>query len=132
MNDSQGLIDRYRDHHILRYLIVGTINTGFSYSIYALGLYMGLKYQIANLIALMVGIVFSFKTQGRFVFNNSNNRLFGRFVISWAVIYVATIILIGKIIELGLNAYWAGVVALPFSVGLSYMVQKYFVFQRAT
>lgn len=130
MNTSQGWIARYKEHHVLRYLIVGTINTGFSYSIYALGLFVGLKYQIANLIALMVGIVFSFKTQGRYVFNNSSNRLFGRYVISWVVIYFVTIILIGKIIDLGLNAYWAGIVALPFSVGLSYLVQKYFVFQR--
>lgn len=110
---------------------MGGVNTAFSYAFYALFLFLGFGYAIANLMALMLGILFSFKTQGRFVFNNSDNRRFGRFVLTWVVIYLATIALIGQFIALGLNAYAAGALALPFSTGLSYLSQKYFVFRVA-
>lgn len=116
-------------NHLLRYLFVGIFNTGLSYALYALFLYLGLDYKQANLLALIIGIVISFKTQGRLVFKNTNNRLFGRFVISWIFIYFLTIAVIGQIINLGFNAYWAGAMALPFSVALSYLVQKYYVFR---
>lgn len=131
MNRFHGLIIHAKKSHAIRYLVVGTLNTAFSYLIYAICLYIGFRFQFANLFALILGIIFSFKTQGRLVFQNPSNRLFGRYVISWVVIYLASILLIGQIINLGINAYWAGVFALPFSVSLSYLAQKYFVFYRS-
>lgn len=111
-----------------RFLAIGVVNTGFSYAVYAFFLWLGLGYAAANLVALILGILFSFKTQGRFVFKNTENRLFGRFLLSWALIYLATITVIGQFIALGLNAYVSGALALPFSTVLSYLTQKYFVF----
>ena len=78
----------------------------------------------------MLGVLFSFKTQGHLVFNNPDNRLLGRFILSWAFIYVCVTAVIGKIINLGFDAYWAGAMALPFSVVLSYLTQRYFVFRK--
>lgn len=120
---------RAKTLHIVRFLLVGMINTAFSYAIYAGFLYLGLSYQIANLIALVLGILFSFKTQGRLVFKNTDNRLFGRFLLSWVLIYLGTITLIGRIIAFGFDAYTAGALALPFSIALSYLMQKYYVFR---
>lgn len=117
---------------VLRFVVVGIGNTAFSYAIYAAFLFLGFGYAIANLMALLLSILFSFKTQGRFVFNNTDNRRFGRFVLTWTVIYLATITLIGQFIALGLNAYIAGALALPFSTLLSYLSQKYFVFKSTS
>lgn len=115
----------------IRFVFVGLLNTAFSYLIYASFLFIGFSYQLANFIALAVGILFSFKTQSHLVFNNPDNRLFGRFVLSWAVIYICIIFLIGQIIALGFDAYTAGALALPFSIVLSYLTQKYFVFRQS-
>lgn len=117
------------DLQVLRFLVVGVGNTAFSYAIYAAFLFIGFGYAIANLFALLLSILFSFKTQGRFVFNNTDNRRLGRFVIAWAVIYAATITLIGQLVALGLSAYVAGALALPFSTALSFLAQKFFVFR---
>ena len=117
--------------HIVRFLVVGMFNTAFSYAIYAGFLFIGFGYQLANLMALVMGILFSFKTQGHLVFKNTDNRFFGRFLVSWVLIYLCTIALIGRIIALGFNPYWAGALALPFSVALSYLTQKYFVFRTS-
>ena len=129
VNYFRALLAKASRYHIIRFLIVGTLNTGFSYVIYAGILYIGWSYQLANLIALVLGILFSFKTQGRLVFKNTDNRLFGRFLISWVLIYLGTITLIGRIIALGFDAYTAGALALPFSIALSYLMQKYYVFR---
>lgn len=130
--DPADVSRRKLDPQALRFVIVGGINTAFSYGFYAFFLFVGFGYAMANLMALILGILFSFKTQGRFVFNNPDNRRFGRFVLVWAVIYLATIALIGQFIALGLNAYVAGALALPFSTLLSYLSQKYFVFRLTT
>ena len=114
----------------IRFVLVGALNTTFSYLVYATLLFVGLGYQLANFLALVLSILFSFKTQGHFVFNNSNNRLLVRFVVSWALIYGCVIFVIGQIMALGLNAYVAGALTLPLSVALSYAAQKYFVFHQ--
>jgi len=132
MNTSlfTALFAKAKSIRAIRFLVVGVLNTSFSYLIYAGFLYIGLGYQLANFLSLVVGILFSFKTQGRLVFNNPDNRLLGRFVLSWLVIYVCVIVFIGRIIALGLDAYTAGALSLPLSVGLSYLTQKYFVFRQ--
>ena len=44
---------------------------------------------------------------------------------------MCTIFVIGKDIAFGFDPYTAGAIALPFSVALSYVTQKYFVFRRS-
>lgn len=123
--------NRFRQRQVLRFIFVGTVNTLFSYLIYAGLLFIGLNYSLANLLALVIGILFSFKTQGHFVFLNPDNRLLGRFILSWGLIYLCTIIFIGRIIAIGLDAYSAGAFALPLNVILSFLIQKYFVFRKS-
>lgn len=126
---SGGLIARVANRRVVRFLVVGVVNTAFSYAVYAAMLFVGMSYAYANLIALIAGIVFSFRTQGTFVFDNRDWRLFGRFVVFWALIYLANILFIKLIIELGFDAYVAGAMALPLIAVLSYIVQKIFVFR---
>jgi len=113
----------------VRFVVVGVVNTGFSYGIYVLLIVLGLRYMVANLVALLLGILFSFKTQGRLVFRETSNRRLWRFMLVWAVIYVANTALIGAIIARGFNPYTAGAMALPINVVLSYVAQTYFVFR---
>lgn len=131
MDEANRFFNKYNIKHVFRFILVGILNTGFSYLIYAIMLFVGLGYQLANLIALLVGILFSFKTQGRFVFFNTDNNLLGKFTLSWILIYFCNISLIGWLISLGFDAYWAGAMALPFSVVLSYLTQRYFVFRQS-
>lgn len=114
----------------IRFVLVGGVNTAFSYAIYSLFLLIGFNYTIANLLALVVGILFSFKTQSAFVFYNSANRLLGRFFICWSFIYLINIFFIREMLALGLNAYIAGALAIPPITVLSYVIQKFFVFRH--
>lgn len=118
-------------NHYFRFVVVGLMNTSFSFFIYSTFLFFGFTFQIANLIALILGVIFSFKAQGYFVFFNKNNWLIYRFAASWAVIYFFTITIIGWIVSFGFNAYVAGALSLPFSVILSYLAQRFFVFRHS-
>ncbi len=113
----------------LRFIVVGIGNTVVSYCIYAGIVFIGWGFRWANLVALVIGIIFSFKSQGRLVFLKNDNRLFLRFLLSWVFIYVGTIAVIGHLVQSGINEYYAGLLALPFSATLSYLSQKYFVFR---
>jgi putative flippase GtrA len=123
-----ALIESFRRHRILRFLGVGIVNTGFSYSIYAFCVYLGMHYTVANLVSLVCGILFSFQTQGRFVFQNAAQGLIFRFVAVWAVLYFFNVALIAGFLQFGGNAYYAGALALVPTTILSYFMQKLFVF----
>jgi glycosyltransferase involved in cell wall biosynthesis len=113
-----------------RFLIVGIMNTVVSYCIYAFLLYLGVEYKFASLGSLILGIILSFKMQGKFVFNNTNNKLFFRFVSCWIIIYLFNIFLIGKLITFNFDAYQAGAIALIPVILFSYLMQKLIVFRK--
>jgi len=120
-----------KENQFFRFIIIGIFNTGVSYFIYSLMIFLGFSFVFSNFIALILGILISFKTQGRFVFNSSNNFLLWRFIILWFIIYIAATTLIGIFISYGLNAYISGIMTLPFSTTLSFLGQKYFVFRKS-
>lgn len=120
---------RVLGRQFVRFLLVGGLNTAFSYAVYAGLLYMGLPYAAANFGALVLGVIFSFRTQGWLVFGNRDGRLIFRFAACWGVIFLVGIALIGLLIRLGLNAYWAGALALAPVTVLSYLLQRFLVFR---
>lgn len=124
MNAAQALWRR----RWLRFLLVGGVNTAASYAVYAALLLAGLPYALANLGGLVFGILFGFRTHAALVFRQMPGRRFPRFFAGWAVLYGVNILLIGGMLRLGLDAYWAGALAIPPMALLSYLVQKQFVF----
>jgi|SRR5215204_257750 len=114
-----------------RFLVVGGIGTLFSYGIYAFLLFCGLNYALSNLAALIAGILFSFKAQGRFVFLSGDNSLIWRFALCWGLIYAANVAFLRQAIHMGMDRYVAGAVAIPPIAVLSFVVQRYVVFRTS-
>lgn len=112
----------------LRFLMVGTFNTAACYAVYFLLLRTGLPYQLANLGALLFGILFSFRTNANLVFGKTGMRRLPAFLLTWAALYAVNLLLIAGMMQLGLGAYLAGAVALVPITVLSFFVQKLFVF----
>ena len=112
----------------VKFVVVGSLNTAFSYCVFASLVYLGFTYVVANLFALLLGVAFSFRTQGAWVFGNRDKRLWLRFAACWAVIFIFNIGCINALMHAGLNVYRAGAAALIPSTIMSYFVQKIFVF----
>lgn len=119
-------------HQFIRFVLVGCINTGFSYGLYALFLWSGLNFAVANGLAFVISLFFSFRTQGTLVFRNPNAKLLVRFVMIWSVVYVLNIALISGLMRAGMSAYLAGAVALVPITLMSYLLQKFAVFGAST
>ena len=115
-------------HVLVRYVVVGAANTAFSYSVYALILALGFRYPVASLITLVVGICMTFKTQGRFVFRNMRRSLFGRFVLSWVLLYLCHVGVVALCLRFGLDPFIGGAIAMPSNVAAGFLLQRYFVF----
>lgn len=111
---------------VFRFLAVGVLNTLFSVGVYWLLLYMGLVYQWAVALSLVLGVVFSFNNHRSLVFKARGG--FVRYVLVWVFIYVINITLI-SVIRKYVGDYVAAVVLLPVNVILSFMLMKWFVFQ---
>ena len=115
----------------LRFLLVGAMNTGLSYALYAALVHAGLGVALPSAVALVAGIVWSYATQGRLVFGHRSPAAFLRFVAVWLAIYaayVATVLAVGRF---GIGAYAGGLIATPLVAALSYVLQARFVFRPA-
>jgi putative flippase GtrA len=113
----------------MRYLAVGAANTGFNILVYWAMLWAGLAVPLASLASVVVGILISFTTQSRFVFDNRDPRKLLPYFIVWSILYAFNLGLIWLLMGCGLDAYAAGFLSTPATVLLSYFLQKAFVFR---
>jgi putative flippase GtrA len=112
-----------------RFLAAGLVNTAFSYGVYAACLWLGIAYPLANLAAMIGGVLIGFVTQGHFVFRRLEGRRFPSFVLSWLALWGLNVLLISLLLPLTRdNAYLAGAIALAVIVPLSFLIQKHLVF----
>ena len=93
---------------MIRFLVVGGINTVFGYSLYALLIFIGLHYSIAVLLAQICGIAFNFNTTGRIVFHNKKSGLFFHFAGVYIVTFAVNVLALRLFSQVGFNMYAAG------------------------
>jgi putative flippase GtrA len=110
------------------FVLVGVLNTLFGYGCYALLVWLGLHYGLAALLGTVLGVLFNFRTTGRFVFQNYDNRLFGRFILVYVVGYGANVAGLWALQKIGLDAYKGGALLLAPSALLTFSLQKRYVF----
>ena len=117
-------------NQIARFIVVGIVNTIVGYSLYALFLFLGFDYVYALGIATVLGVLFNFQTIGKLVFKHNNNKLIFKFVLVYIVVFFVNLILIKCLVWFGLNEYIGGAIAIIPASALSFILNKFFVFQR--
>jgi putative flippase GtrA len=118
------------DKKFQKFLIVGVINTIFSYSLYAFFLSLGIHYGVAVLLSTILGVLFNFKTIGKFVFNNGSNRLIFKFIAPYVVIYFLNIGSLRVFDFFDFNMYFAGFIVTIYLSLVSFYLNKKFVFNQ--
>lgn len=124
---ARGLFSRNQK---IRFVVVGGLNTLAGYCIYAALMMLGASIFIASLLSLLFGIVVGFLAQGKIVFGGISKKAFIRFVGVWGLIYMAHLSIVYAARHIGINPYIGGIVAIPFVVCLSFVLQRNFVFRR--
>lgn len=120
----------HQKRRFLTFLAIGGLNTLFGYSIYAGLLWMGLHYTVAAGIALVIGILFNFKTTGVIVFRSHDNRLIIRFFLMYLFVYIVNILGLTLLKQIGINAYYGGLIMIAPQAILTYILSCRYVFGK--
>jgi putative flippase GtrA len=114
----------------LKFIYTGIINTIFYYILFSVFIYIELDYKFAVLLATLIGIIFSFKTFSKYVFDNQDNKLIFKFFIIYIVLYFTNILLIAIFNLMIVNIYINGLIATLMCAILSFGLNKKFVFKK--
>ncbi|OGR02797.1 MAG: hypothetical protein A2520_09525 [Deltaproteobacteria bacterium RIFOXYD12_FULL_53_23] len=114
---------------LVRFGIVGSVNTFFSYLVFAFCLGLGWHFSLATLIGSIVGMLMGFKLHGRFVFGNPGKGRFLRFALIFCFVYGVSVG-IQWIARLTVNGYLAGAIAALITIPLSFLLNRGLVFHR--
>jgi len=115
---------------IIRFLLVGALNTLFGYAVFSLFLYLKFHYSMASFLGIVLGILFNFKTYGRLVFKCRDNSLIFRFIFFYAVLYAVSVVGLWAFNYVGINLYVANAIMLLPISALSFYLNRNFVFVR--
>lgn len=112
------------------FFIVGALNTLFGYSIFVIGIYCGLHYTVASLVSLCVGVVFSFHTMGKIVFDHFEFKLITKFIFIYFCMYLVNISLLKANTYYIHNMYLNGLMVTLFMASIAFLLNKHVVFKK--
>ena len=115
---------------LIRYLLIGVLNTAFGYTVFALLTYSGLHYPLAMFFATIAGIFFNFRTFGRFVFGQTDWRLIWRFFAVYGILYGVNVGCVFVLLKYINNIYLANAVALVFIASLGFVLNRSLVYAK--
>lgn len=118
----------WRNPRVLKFLMVGALNTAVGYSIFVVCLWAGLHYSASIAIATVLGTLFNFKSTGNLVFESSDNSRLYRFLAAYFVVYVINVAGVGMLVLFGVPEWLAGLTLLLPLALLSYILTSRYVF----
>jgi putative flippase GtrA len=115
-----------------RFVIVGGVNTLVGYSLFTFFVFLDMHYSLALFCSTVLGVLFNFKTTGRYVFKNSDNTLIIRFFGTYAVTYMLNLLFLKILIQAGCSTYLSGfLMLLPITI-ITFILNSRFVFRKVT
>jgi putative flippase GtrA len=117
-------------HQLLRFIIVGMLNTAFGYAVFAIIYLLTRAPVVAIVMGTIIGVIFNFFTTGRIVFENNQVSRLIPFALNYAVTCVLNILLFKFLQNLGLQVFIAQFVCLPPMVLIAFVLNRKFVFGR--
>ena len=117
-----------RQRRFLRFLLVGGFNTAVGYSLLLVALAIMPTTLSALFVANILAILFNFMTMGSLVFGERDPRLLPRFFGVYAIAFVYNAIDLTVLENMGIRPWLGGLLILPSSVALSYLLNQRFVF----
>ena len=129
----KDFIKKIFSYQPIRFLFVGGLNTIVGYGVYALLIYIGVNYLVANTISTVIGIVHSYLWNRFFTFKSKNKALkeITKFISVYAVSYLigmCTLFIFKD--KLNISAYIAGLINLVITTLISYFGHKYYSFKK--
>jgi putative flippase GtrA len=115
---------------VLKFLVVGGLNTAFGYWVFVAVHLLGDNSAIAAIVSTIIGVVFNFMTTGRLVFGSAHSHQFLRFGLVYTGQVCVNIGLLALAQRWGIHAILAQLIILPCLAAGTYLALKHFVFDR--
>lgn len=130
--DIKKFIAAMYGSQLVRFLIIGAVNTAFSYGIYSLFIFLGFHFTIATLFQILLSIAFNYITLGNLVFDRGDRGgvTLLRFILVCGIQYAVYTGGIWALSASGFNSYISGAIMILPVVVLSYILNKYFAFRK--
>ena len=120
-------------HQVKRFLVTGSINTGFSYLMYAFALIaLEFSYFWSVVFSWCIGVVFSYVMFRSFVFTDGDRswRTFKRFLPTYVVLLAVNLLAMHILVgDLDWNKLLAQAFVVPPCAALSFIINRIFVFK---
>lgn len=121
----------------LKFAVVGVLNTLISYGVYAVGIFMGLQYLIANAAGFFVSVLNAYFWSDRFVFKKEKGetrkplQTLLKTYIAYGItgLFLASFLLYQYIDNWHISAYLAQILCLVVTVPLNYIINKFWSFK---
>ena len=121
---------------LVKYLLVGVLNTIVGFGLIFLLMYFGYSPELANIIGYAVGICFSFVMNKIFTFKSkqtsktANLKEFAKFVSSMLIAWSLNFITLKICLKMGVNAYLAQLISGGIYTITGYLLSKIWVFKK--
>jgi len=132
MNSLNELMKKIFNRREFRFLMVGGINTAVGYGAYALLIFFGLQYLIANTLSTIIGVINSYLWNRFFTFKSKGKALgeIARFSLVYFISYCLSMLFLYLIVgKFGLNTYIAGALNIILTTTISWFGHKNFSFK---
>ncbi|MGB0660314.1 MAG: GtrA family protein [Mangrovicoccus sp.] len=106
---------------LLRFLVVGVLNTVFGYAVFALLLALGLPPQPALILAFASGVAWNYHTHARLVFAAGGQGRFAPYGLVYLALYGLNAVMLEALLWAEIGAALAQAIYLPIGAGLSYV-----------
>lgn len=116
---------------VLRFVIVGVLNTAAALVIFAVLNRIVGDYRIAGFVAVPICVLISHTTMGRLVFFERGLRTLPAFILVYVALGALNTGIIANTVDFGYTPLTGQIVALPFIAVLSYVANRFVVFRQA-
>jgi len=115
---------------IIKFIVVGGINTVFGYGIYWGLLQLDVHFAIATFFSTVLGTIFNFFTNGRLVFKSKNKGSFYKFVFCVWFLYLISTGAIAFIHNFDISYEIAGLIIIIPRAVIAFLLNKNWVFKE--
>lgn len=119
-------------NRIIRFLLVGGINTAVGYMLYVIIFWLMHNYFFALLLSTILGVLFNYVTYGRFAFKARQScQGLIKFFVTYAIVFIINLGLLYIFVnEMKVHAIVAQLISLPITISINYALLNYWVFLR--
>lgn len=118
------------DLKLIKYLLVGVLNTIVGFGIIFGLMFLGISPEISNLSGYAVGIVFSYVMNKIFTFKSKKKSKaeFIKFILAMLLAYILNFITLKICLNLGINPYFSQIISGGIYTITGYILSRFWVF----